>query len=148
RNDELRPITFRSGTFVSTAINSSESPSEKYSFAGSPLVFTRGNTATDLWETVAAVSVGRGVARPAVYRPRKNRPSDRAAAIRMIRRQGPPGERSPAASADSVRLIPSGVSSNAQATISATGKPSAVTRITSRIAQFGISRNGNTCVAT
>src|SRR4029453_16549716 len=49
---------------------------------------------------------------------------------------------------NSVRFSPSGVSSNAHAMISATGKPSAVTKITSRMAQFEISRNGNTCVAT
>ena len=40
-----------------------------------------------------------------------------------------------------------GVSSNADAITRAMGKPITMSIITSRIAQFGISRNGKTCVA-
>ena len=50
-------------------------------------------------------------------------------------------------STSSVRLIPSGVSSNAQAIMSAIGNPIATKTITNRTTQFGISRNGKTCVA-
>src|SRR6266576_633363 len=46
RKDELRPITLRLGIFARTAISSSDKPSEKYSLFGSPLVFTKGRTAT------------------------------------------------------------------------------------------------------
>src|SRR5204863_3816278 len=46
RKDELRPITLRPGILARTAISSSDKPSEKYSLFGSPLVFTKGRTAT------------------------------------------------------------------------------------------------------
>jgi hypothetical protein len=46
------------------------------------------------------------------------------------------------------RLIPSGVISNAHDRISATGKPRMSSSTTSRTAQFGISKNGKTWVAT
>src|SRR6266550_4184695 len=46
RKDELRPITLSPGIFARTAISSSDRPSEKYSLFGSPLVFTKGRTAT------------------------------------------------------------------------------------------------------
>ena len=45
------------------------------------------------------------------------------------------------------RLIPSGVISNAQEKTSATGRPAIDSRTTRRTAQFGISKNGKTCVA-
>src|SRR4029453_4629685 len=45
------------------------------------------------------------------------------------------------------RLIPSGVISKAHDRISATGKPKISSKTTSRIAQFGISKNGKTWVA-
>src|SRR5262249_29330536 len=50
-----------------------------------------------------------------------------------------------AASAASVRLIPSGVTSNAHAMISAIGKPMMINKTTNRIAQFGTSKTGRTC---
>src|SRR3954463_6238248 len=46
RKDELRPITLSPGILASTAISSSDKPSEKYSLFASPLVFTKGRTAT------------------------------------------------------------------------------------------------------
>src|SRR5438876_908065 len=46
RKDELRPITLSPGILARTAISSSDNPSEKYSLFGSPLVFTKGRTAT------------------------------------------------------------------------------------------------------
>src|ERR1700720_5056632 len=46
RKDELRPITLSPGTLASTAISSSDKPSEKYSLFGSPLVLINGMTAT------------------------------------------------------------------------------------------------------
>src|SRR5881398_502419 len=52
-----------------------------------------------------------------------------------------------ARSTSSVRLIPSGVSSNAQAMTRAIGNPAATNTITNRTTQFGISKNGKTCVA-
>src|SRR6476469_4464217 len=83
RNDELRPMTLRSGIFARTAINSSERPSEKYSLLGSPLVLTSGSTAIDFCRfDAAAGSLDRGVGVPAVYRPRKKRPSEIVAAMR------------------------------------------------------------------
>src|SRR5262249_60431268 len=51
------------------------------------------------------------------------------------------------ASATSVRLIPSGVASNAHAITSAIGNPIAISTITRRTTQFGISRNGKIWVA-
>ena len=45
-------------------------------------------------------------------------------------------------STSSARLIPSGVSSNAQLRINATGNPMTGSKTTSRIAQFGISKMG------
>ena len=47
----------------------------------------------------------------------------------------------------SVRLSPSGVHSKIHATIMATGKPSRSEITTNRTAQFGMSKNGKTCVA-
>src|SRR4051812_28066533 len=44
--DELRPITLSPGILARTAISSSDKPSEKYSLFESPLVFTKGMTAT------------------------------------------------------------------------------------------------------
>ena len=38
RNDDVRPMILRSGMRASTEISSSDRPSEKYSFDGSPLV--------------------------------------------------------------------------------------------------------------
>src|SRR5205085_8928835 len=46
RKDELCPITLSPGILARTAISSSVKPSEKYSLFGSPLVFTKGMTAT------------------------------------------------------------------------------------------------------
>ena len=43
---------------------------------------------------------------------------------------------------------PSGVSSKAHAMMSAMGKPITMNRTMSRTPQFGISKNGKTCVAT
>ena len=47
-----------------------------------------------------------------------------------------------------MRLIPSGVSSKAQAITSAIGNPITISRTTRRIAHVGISKSGKTCVAT
>src|SRR6266436_7976457 len=55
RNEELRPITLRSLICARAAINSSESPSEKYSSFGSPLSFSRGRTAIDLLADLEAI---------------------------------------------------------------------------------------------
>src|SRR5690348_6606126 len=46
RKDELRPMTLSPGILARTAMSSSDKPSEKYSLFGSPLVFTKGRTAT------------------------------------------------------------------------------------------------------
>src|ERR1700741_1926641 len=46
KKDELRPMTLSPGILARTAISSSDKPSEKYSLFGSPLVFTKGRTAT------------------------------------------------------------------------------------------------------
>ena len=48
-------------------------------------------------------------------------------------------------SATSVRLIPSGVSSNAHAITSAIGNPMMISTMIKRTTQFGISKNGNIC---
>ncbi len=53
-----------------------------------------------------------------------------------------------ARSTSSVRFKPSGVSSNAHAITSAIGNPITIASTTRRTAQFGISKNGKTCVAT
>jgi hypothetical protein len=50
-------------------------------------------------------------------------------------------------STSSVRFKPSGVSSNAHAITSAIGNPIAIANTINRTAQFGISKNGKTCVA-
>ena len=44
-NEEVRPVTFKSGFFARTLSNSSVKPSEKYSFSGSGLMFANGSTA-------------------------------------------------------------------------------------------------------
>ena len=46
-NDEVLPITFKPGILASRLRISSVRPSEKYSFSGSPLMFTKGSTAVD-----------------------------------------------------------------------------------------------------
>src|ERR1700737_1206649 len=46
-NDDVRAATCRSGMATSELSNSSESPSEKYSCFGSPLIFTNGSTAIE-----------------------------------------------------------------------------------------------------
>ena len=56
RNEELRPMTFSSLICARAAINSSESPSEKYSSFGSPLSLINGRTAIDFCNCCAACS--------------------------------------------------------------------------------------------
>src|SRR5438552_3023128 len=51
-----------------------------------------------------------------------------------------------ARSTPSVRFNPSGVNSKAHAMTSAMGKPITIASTTSRTAQFGMSKNGKTCV--
>src|SRR5580692_11474443 len=46
-NDEVRAATCKSGIATSELSNSSDSPSEKYSCFGSPLMFTNGSTAIE-----------------------------------------------------------------------------------------------------
>src|SRR4029077_6864981 len=151
RNDELRPITFRSGILASTAINSSERPSEKYSLAGSPLVLTSGNTTTPLGDVQKFASRGELALGPDLERKswKVNNPAaSNAATIVRPTILRPVGRATdwPGSTSDS-RLIPSGVSSKAQDKIKATGKPKMSSKTTSRTAQFGISKNGKTCVA-
>src|SRR5688572_7771156 len=58
-NDEVRAITFRSGSFTSKFSTSSLKPSEKYSCSGSELIFTKGSTAIDA-SVASAVAAGGG----------------------------------------------------------------------------------------
>jgi len=48
----------------------------------------------------------------------------------------------------SVRFKPAGVSSKAHASTTAMGNPITIASTINRTAQFGISKNGKTCVAT
>jgi hypothetical protein len=95
-------------------------PSAKYSFSWLSLKFSNGRTAMLFSGGAAAAGAGA---------------------------LGTSGRRAFASSTSSVRLIPSGVSSKAQASSSATGKPSARRTTTNRTAQVGISKNGKVCVA-
>src|SRR6266516_4783305 len=121
-------------------------PSLKYAFCGSPLKLSNGKTAIDLFEIVAAdgdVDLGRTnwkISKPVATTANT---IVRATILRPVWCVID----LPDSISDS-RTIPSGVISNAHEKTSATGKPAISTNTTSRTAQFGISKNGKTCVAT
>src|SRR5207245_4035176 len=118
----------------------------EYAFSGLPLKFSNGSTAIDLPGT----STNPLRLLVAVCCPRKNKLTEIAPATMTIQIHARPRDCADrtSISGDSVRLIPSGVSSNAQARLNATGNPIPSSNTTRRTAQLGISKNGKTCVAT
>src|SRR5439155_16922387 len=135
RNEELRPITFNSLICARAAINSSESPSEKYSSFGSPLSFNNGRTAIDLLLTLAA---------DVDLDPRNNWKTRRAAAMTARPMMNPANffllqysmDRTSSAEMSDVRFIPSGVISNAHEIMTARMKPSERKTVNAFITQF------------
>src|SRR5216110_3113528 len=59
-NDDVRALTCKPVIFESAVINSSLTPSLKYSSFLSALMFTNGNTAIDFWSTECPVLGGAG----------------------------------------------------------------------------------------
>jgi hypothetical protein len=57
-NTEVREATWRPSTLLSAVINSSVIPSLKYSFSGSALAFTKGNTAIARFSPLLVTGVG------------------------------------------------------------------------------------------
>ncbi len=137
-------------------MNSSDMPSEKYSFARSPVELTIGSTAIDFSGMVSAGLVGNGVDVAAESRIslgrsicKTSKPAATTASATVIPTSLRPVLRltNSLGSISDSSLIPSGVISNAHDKTSATGNPRASSKTTRRMAQFGTSKNGKTCVA-
>ena len=70
--DDVRAATSSAGVLAKSLSSSSEMPSEKYSFSGSPLIFAKGSTAMEFFAGTAALSgCGRGRRRIARYARKK-----------------------------------------------------------------------------
>jgi len=121
-NDEVRAATLSSGTRASTLRISSEIPSEKYSCSLSELRLTKGRTAMD-GVVATASAAGAGCAG---FRTKKYQMVPGAAANTPMARSMSPSRTflGPAANG-AVRSIFPSLMSKAQASMTATGKPSA-----------------------
>src|SRR6056297_125569 len=129
-NDEVREATRNCGSLTSRFRISSAMPSLKYSFSLSPLMFMKGSTAMDFrlsaGFTCAAGAGGAGAGDVA----------------------SPGGAAGASADLGGVRCTPSGPRSNAQASETASRKPSTTSAVTRVTDQSGTFRLGSTVEAT
>src|SRR5438270_3440209 len=142
---DVRPGTRNPGIFDSTLISSSVMPSLKYSSFLSALMFTNGNTAIDLAPVVAVIvdlveRINWKARRPAAI---TATPIMSAANFFLLH-----WGMTSSGETFSVRLIPSGVISNAHAITSATGKPTKASTTTAVVRPSGRCNAGTTVAVT
>ena len=122
-NDDVRPATFRPLTRASAFRISSAMPSEKYSWSLDGLKSANGSTAMDgLAEAVPVAGAG-----CADFRTKRYQTTPGAAARTPMARSTSPSRMALASVADgAVRSIRPSLMSKAQASTTATGKPTAI----------------------
>ncbi len=147
--EEVRPATCISSTLARALSNSSDSPSEKYSFSVSLLIFTNGSTAIEAVSILAiapASSKMEALAKKIRSTTTKNKAMDNTEIITPFSFFPVRSVTDSVISTSLDFLIPSGVSSKAQAKIKVSGNPIPTNTITTVSNQSGMFRGASITV--